>query len=128
MRTLLKTTLLTSLLLSLAINFAHANALENDMLKGIKFLDDVPEVGWYRVDGSTLIIGWKRLPQVFTRTNRKAAIRGTIATGKTVQVWSVRHNKKKWAVGHGQSFICSVLAPNGRVKKDTCPSSEYLLF
>jgi len=121
MKTILNSTLLASLLLTLTINFAHASALENALLEGIKFLDDVPEVGWYRVDGSTVIIGWKGLPQFFTHTNRRAAIRGTITTGKKVQVWAVRHNQKKWAVGSGKPFICSVSAKNGRVKTDTCP-------
>ncbi len=118
---MLKSTLLASLFLSLSLNFAHASALESALIEGVKFLDDVPEVEWYKVDGSTLVIGWKGIPRFFTRTNRKAAIRGTITTGKKVKVWAVRHNQKKWAIGKGQSSICSVSAKNGRVKTDTCP-------
>lgn len=118
---MLKSTLLVSLFLALSINFAHASALESALIKGVKFLDDVPEVQWYRVDGSTLIIGWKGIPKFFPHTNRKAAIRGTITTGKKVHVWAVRHNQKNWAVGNGESYICSVSAKNGRVKTDTCP-------
>jgi hypothetical protein len=118
---MLKSTLLASLFLSLSINFVHASALENALIEGVKFLDDVHEVEWYRVDGTTVIIGWKGLPQIFTRINRRAATRGTITTGKKVQVWAVRHNQKKWAVGSGKPFICSVSAKNGRVKTDTCP-------
>lgn len=118
---MLKYTLLASLFLSLSINFAHASALESALIQGVKFLDDVPEVEWYRVDENTLIIGWKGIPKFFPHTNRKAAIRGTISTGKKVQVWAVRHNQKKWAVGSGAPFICSVSAINGRVKTDTCP-------
>ena len=118
---MLKSTLLASLFLSLSLNFAHASALESALIEGVKFLDDVPEVEWYRVDGNTLVIGWKGIPRFFTRTIRKAAIRGTITTGKKVKVWAVRHNQKKWAIGKGQSFICSVSAKNGRVKSDTCP-------
>ena len=118
---MLKSTLLVSLFLSLSINFSHASALESSLIEGVKFLDDVPEVEWYRVDGNTLIIGWKGIPKFFTRTNRKAAIRGTITTGKKVKVWAVRHNQKKWAIGKGQPFICSVSEKNGRVKTDTCP-------
>ena len=118
---MLKSTLLVSLFLSLSINFAHASTLESALIEGVKFLDDVPEVEWYRVDGSTLIIGWKCIPKFFPHTNRKSAIRGTITTGKKIQVWAVRHNQKKWAVGSGEPFICSVSAKNGRVKSDTCP-------
>jgi hypothetical protein len=54
---MLKSTVLVSLFLLLFINFAHASALESALIKGIKFLDDVPEVKWYRVNGSFLIIG-----------------------------------------------------------------------
>ena len=117
---MLKSTLLAGLFLALSLNFAYASALESDLIEGVKFLDDVPEVEWYRVDGNPLIIGWKGIPKFFTRTNRKAAIRGTITTGKKVKVWAVRHNQKKWAIGKGQPFICSVSAKNGRVKTDTC--------
>lgn len=116
-----KSTLLASLFLSLFINFAHASALESALIEGVKFLDDIPEVEWYRLDGSTLIIGWKGIPKFFPYTNRKAAIHSTITTGKKVQVWAFRHNQKKWTVGKEESFICSVLEKNGRVKTDTCP-------
>ncbi|MBC8286457.1 MAG: hypothetical protein H8E42_03175 [Nitrospinae bacterium] len=117
---MLKSTLLVSLFLSLCLNFAHANTLENALIEGVKFLDDVPGVEWYRVDGRTLIIGWKGIPRVFPHTNRKAARRATIATGKEIHVWAVRHNQRKWSVGSGISSICSVLARNGRVQSDTC--------
>ena len=116
-----KAILRTSLILLTSFTLAQANALEDSLIQGIKFLDDVPEVEWYRVDGSTLIIGWKGIPKFFPHTNRKSAIRGTITIGKKIQVWAVRHNQKKWAVGSGEPFICSVSAKNGRVKSDTCP-------
>ena len=119
-----KSILLASLFLSMSLNFASANSLERSMIEGVKFLDDVPEVEWYRVDGRTLIIGWKGIPHLFPHTNRKAARRAAIATGKEIHVWAVRHNQKKWTVGSGKSHICSVLAKNGRVKTDTCPFSR----
>ena len=115
-----KSTLLVSLFFSLSLNFAHAYTMESALIEGVKFLDDVPGVEWYRVDGRSLIIGWKGIPHVFLNTNRKAARRATIATGKEIHVWAVRHNQKKWSVGSGESSICSVLARNGRVQSDTC--------
>ena len=66
---MLKSTLLVSLFLSLSINFAHASALESSLIEGVKFLDDVLEVEGYRGDGSTLIIGWKGIPDFFSHTN-----------------------------------------------------------
>lgn len=118
---MLKSALLAGLILLMPFNFAHANALKNAMIEGVKFLDDVAEVEWYRADGKSLIIGWRGIPHFFPHTNRKAARRATIATGHRVQIWAVRHNQKKWTVGSGQSHICSVLADNGRIKSDTCP-------
>ena len=73
-----KPILLVSLFLLLSSNFAHASALESSLIEGVKFLDDVLEVEGCRGDGSTLIIGWKGMPNFFTHTNLKAAIRGTI--------------------------------------------------
>tara|TARA_B100000809_G_scaffold239360_1_gene260853 strand:- start:207 stop:590 length:384 start_codon:yes stop_codon:yes gene_type:complete len=120
-KSMLKPTLLAILILSTFFTSAHANSLENALIDGVKFLDDVPEVEWYRVDGRSLIIGWRGIPQFFPHTNRRAAIRATISTGREVHVWAVRHNQKKWTVGGGESHICSVTAKNGRVKTDTCP-------
>ena len=61
---MLKSTLLVSLLLSLSNNFAHASSLESALIEGVKFPDDVPKMEWYRVNMSTLIIGWKGIPQL----------------------------------------------------------------
>ncbi|MBT5632505.1 MAG: hypothetical protein HOJ13_07220 [Nitrospina sp.] len=118
---MLKPALLASLILLTFISFAHANALENALIEGVKFLDDVPEVEWYRVEGDSLIIGWKGVPKLFARFNRRAATRATISTGVDVRVWAVRHNLKNWKVGGGDPHICFVIARNGRVKTDTCP-------
>jgi hypothetical protein len=119
-----KPTLLASLIFSLLSAFSvlsHADSLESALIDGVKFLDKVPEVEWYRVDGKSLIIGWRGIPQFFPHTNRRAAMRATISTGREVQVWAVRHNQKKWKIGSGDSPICTVTARNGRVKTDTCP-------
>ena len=120
-KSMLKPTLLAILILSTFFTSAHANSLENTLIDGVKFLDDVSEAEWYRVDGRSLIIGWRGIPQFFPHTNRRAATRATISTGREVHVWAVRHNQKKWTVGGGESHICSVTAKNGRVKTDTCP-------
>ena len=94
-KSMLKPTLLAILILSTFFTSAHANSLENALIDGVKFLDDVPEVEWYRVDGRSLIIGWRGIPQFFPHTNRRAATRATISTGREVHVWAVRHNQKK---------------------------------
>jgi hypothetical protein len=117
----LKPSLLASFILLASFSFAHANALEDALIEGVKFLDDVQEVEWYRVEGKSLIIGWKGIPSIFTRTNRRAAIRATISTGRGIRIWAVRHNQKKWRVGGGDPHICFVIAKTGRVTTDTCP-------
>ena len=120
-KSMLKPTLLASLILSTLFTLAHASSLENSLIEGVKFLDDVTKVEWYRVDGRSLNIGWRGIPQFFPHTSRRAATRATISTGREIHVWAVPHNQKKWTVGGGESHICSVSAKNGRVKTDTCP-------
>ena len=90
------------------------------MIEGVKFLDTISEVEWYRVEGTNLIIGWKGIPKFFPHMNRKAAMRGNIATHREVRVWAVRHTQKNWHVGSGKSYICFVSAINGRVKNGNC--------
>jgi hypothetical protein len=118
---MLKSILFITLFTLSSLSFAHATALKDSMIKGVKFLDDVSEVEWYRVEGRSVIIGWKGVPQFFTRLNRRAATRATISTGREISVWAVRHNQKKWKIGGGEPHICFVIAKNGRVKTDTCP-------
>jgi hypothetical protein len=118
---MLKSSLLASFILLASFSFAHANALEDAIIEGVKFLDEVQEVEWYRVEGKSLIIGWKGIPQFFTHTNRRAATRATISTGREIRVWAVRHNQKKWKVGSGESHTCFIIAKNARVTTDTCP-------
>jgi hypothetical protein len=118
---MLKPAFIASLILLTSFTFAHATAFEDAVIEGVKFLDDIPDVEWYRVEGKSLIIGWKGVPQVFARINRRAATRATISTGREIRVWAVRHKQKKWRVGGGAPHICFVIAKNGRVKTDTCP-------
>ncbi|MBT5028074.1 MAG: hypothetical protein HOM97_06755 [Nitrospina sp.] len=105
-----------------SFSLVQANALKDAIIQVVKFLDDTPEVDWYRVDRESLIIGWRGIPRLFNQTNRKAARRAAISSGREVHVWAVRHNQKEWKVGIGTSHICSVIAKNnGRIKTDTCP-------
>ncbi len=109
--------------LFLALNVtspAQSSSFKNNLIKGVKFLDDIEEVEWYRVDGKSLVIGWKGVPKYLQHTNRRAGIRGSIATGREVHIWAVRHTQKKWRVGSGKSYLCFVSAINGRVKNGNC--------
>ncbi len=99
---------------------AQPSSLKKNMIEGVKFLDTVPEVEWYKVEGRSLIIGWKGIPKFFPHMNRKAAIRANIATSREVHVWAVRHTQKNWHVGSGKSYICFVSANNGRVSTGNC--------
>ena len=109
------------LFIALTISFnAQASSLKENMIEGIKFLDTVEEVDWYRVEGRSLIIGWKRIPKFFPHTIRKAARPANIATSRKVRVWAVRHTQKNWHVGSGKSYICFVTAINGKVTQGNC--------
>ena len=54
------------LVLILALNItspAQSSSFKKNIIKGAKFLDDTKEVECYRVEGKSMIIGWKRLPK-----------------------------------------------------------------
>ena len=109
--------------LILALNIAspaQSSSFNKNIIKGVKFLDDIDEVEWYRIEERSLIIGWKGVPKDIQHTNPKAAIRGNLATRRKIHVWAVRHTQKKWHVGSGKSYICFVSAINGRVKNWNC--------
>ena len=42
---------------------AQSSSFKNNIIKGVKFLDAIEEVEWYRIEGKSLIIGWKRVPK-----------------------------------------------------------------
>lgn len=66
------------LALILALNVAspvQSSSFKNNIIEGVKFLDDIEEVEWCRVERESLIIGWKGVPKYLPHTNRKAAIR-----------------------------------------------------
>lgn len=54
------------LALILALNItspAQSSSFKKNIIKGAKFLDDTKEVECYRVEGKSMIIGWKVLPK-----------------------------------------------------------------
>ena len=89
------------LVLILALNItspAQSSSFKNNIIKGVKFLDDTEEVEWYRVEGKSLIIGWKGVPKYLPHTNRRAAIRGSLATGRknyTFGQYAIRRKNRK---------------------------------
>ena len=89
------------LALILALNItspAQSSSFKNNITKGVKFLDDTEEVEWYRVEGKSLIIGWKGVPKYLPHTNRRAAIRGSLATGRekyTFEPYSIRRKNRR---------------------------------
>jgi len=110
-----------ALILALIISVpAQSSTFKKNIIEGVKFLDSISEVEWYKVEGKSLIIGWKGIPKFFPHHNRKAAVRANIATSQEVRVWAVRHTQKSWHVGSGKSYICFVSANNGRIKNGTC--------
>ena len=92
------------LALILAFNItspAQSSSFKNNIIRGVKFLDETEEVEWYRVEGKSLIIGWKGVPNYLQHTNRRAAIRGSLATGLekyTFGLYAIRRKNRKWKV------------------------------
>jgi hypothetical protein len=86
--------------LMLALNVvstAQSSSFQNNLIRGVKSLDDIEEIEWYRVEGKNLLIGWKGVPKYLQHTNCRAGILGSIATGHELHIWAVRHTHEKMA-------------------------------
>ena len=87
------------LVLILAINItspAQSSSFKKNIIKGVKFLDDTEEV-----EGKSMIIEWKGLPKYLQHTNRRATIRGSLATGRekyTFGLYAIRRKNRRWEV------------------------------
>ena len=46
------------------------------MIEGVKFLDEISEVEWYKVEGKNLIIGWKGIPKFFSTSQPQSSNAG----------------------------------------------------
>jgi len=100
-------------------NYAHANAVEEELKKSVEYLQDIPEVKWVRVERNSVIVGWKGVPAQFNIINTEAALKGTRATQRTVYIWSVRHTQKDWITGT-RPYLCKTVAAHGTIQKTTC--------
>jgi hypothetical protein len=98
---------------------SHAKGLEKKLKESIKYLEKIPEVKWVKVKKNSVIVGWKGVPKKFNLINTEAALKATRATGRTVQVWSVRHTQKNWITGT-RPYLCKTTARNGTVKDTSC--------
>ncbi len=111
-----------ALFFALSLNIstsAQAKSLEKELKKSVKYLEKVPEVKWLKIVKNNVIVGWKGFPSNFNLLNTEAALKGTRATGRAVNVWSVRHTQKKWITGT-RPYLCKTTAKNGTVKRTTC--------
>jgi len=98
---------------------SHAKALEKELKESVRYLEEIPQVKWVKVKRNSVILGWKGFPSKFNLINTEAALKGSQATGRTVNVWSVRHTQKKWITGT-RPYLCKTTARNGKVKKTSC--------
>ncbi len=98
---------------------SHATALEKKLTESIDFLKKTPAIKWVKVKNNSVIIGWKGFPDKFNLINTEAALKGAQATGRTVNVWSVRHTQKNWITGT-PPYLCKTTARNGTVKDTSC--------
>jgi hypothetical protein len=98
---------------------SYATALEKELKESIKYLKKTPGVKWVKVKKNNVILGWKGFPKKFNMINTEAARIGTKATGRPVNVWSVRHTQKNWITGT-RPYLCKTTARNGTVKNTSC--------
>lgn len=111
-----------ALFLVLSLNLptaSHAAALEKELKESIKYLKKIPAIKWVKVKRNSVILGWKGFPDQFNLINTEAALKATRATGRTVNVWSVRHTQKNWITGT-RPYLCKTTAQNGTVKNTSC--------
>ena len=107
-------------LLILALWFVPASMLAaQDLAKGVKFLDHVKKVEWYKSSGKHIIIGWKGLPDDFYQWNYKSTLNASKLSQYEVYVWAVRYHQKNWSPGEGGQ-ICITTATRGRFGKTNC--------
>jgi len=99
----------------LPVSEGVAKSLED----GVRFLKQVENVEWYRVDGQNIIIGWRRVPDNFYDWNHKTAVNASKSSLYKVYVWSVRSRYKDWSPGEGGQF-CITTAQMGRLGKSSC--------
>jgi len=97
----------------------HASALEKELKKSVRYLEKIPEVKWLKVKKNNVIVGWKGLPSQFNLINTEAALKATQATGRTIDIWSVRHTQKKWITGT-RPYLCKTTASRGKVRATSC--------
>ena len=107
-------------ILVLALWFIPTASLAGqDLIEGIKFLDDVKKVAWYKTDGKNIIVGWRGVPDDFYGWNYRTALRASKFSNYKVYVWAVRYHQKNWSPGEGGQ-ICISTATRGRFGKTNC--------
>ncbi|MBC8287019.1 MAG: hypothetical protein H8E42_06040 [Nitrospinae bacterium] len=94
-------------------------ASQKNLQNRIKFLDNIENVEWYRVEGQNVIIGWKGVPENFYSWNHKTAVKASKASLYEVYVWSVRYTQKDWSPGKGGQ-LCITTAQMSRFGKSSC--------
>ena len=98
---------------------SQASAIEKQLRKSVEYLEEIPEVKWIKVKKTSVVVGWKGLPSRFNLINTEAALKATRATGRTVDIWSVRHTQKKWIIGT-RPYLCKTTGSRGTVRKTSC--------
>ena len=79
-------------------------------------------IAWVDVEGSSIFIGWKTIPDDFGMSNRMAAFSAHKALQDTAEVWSLRSWQQGWrpAQKGGITPICRTIAYGGKVQASTC--------
>lgn len=81
----------------------------------LEYLHDIPEIGWFEVDGNNVYIGFKTVPSDLSLIIRGAALRANKAIDFGVHVWAVKASQKGWRPGQGPYYE-EVTARHGKIE------------
>jgi hypothetical protein len=86
----------------------------------LAYLKENSDIAWLELEGSSVFIGWKTIPEDFEVINRGAAFNAHKTIQDTAEVWSLRSWQQGWRPGSSGDPICRTIAYGGKVQASTC--------
>ena len=68
------------------------------------YLEELPEVAWYEVQGNNVYVGFRTLPVDWKTVINGAALHGNKAIDFGCHVWAVHADKRGWRPGDGPFY------------------------
>jgi len=81
------------------------NEREEKIKSALNYLDEaVKEIQWIEIEGNTVYIGFKALPEDYVLIIKGAALRGNKAIDFGVHVWAISAEHRGWRPGKGPYY------------------------